>query len=455
MSILEHNPDLLDVVSGHCLEVIPGDDDADRPYGEPDPADLGDLDGNPISELEQSERSAARFVAAMVRIAHATWQGFPLPEFQPPTQPGAVLRQVPLDDVMNATPELVRFAITPWLPIRHTTLLGGHGGLGKTALALAMGAHVAAGRPFAGHEVERSVVLFVSLEDEPSIVMARLRWIIEAFGLDPAKVLPRMRLLDGTRGFSALITDGDGFNAPPEFTRAFRELAEHADGAGLVIVDNASDAFDANENSRRAVRAFVHGLAAIARKHDAAVVLLAHIDKAAARNGSQGNSYSGSTAWHNSARSRLALVERDGAIVLLHEKANLSALADPLRLAFVGGVLMPCASGGSDGIEQDDFDQAEILRAMQAAHGAGLIVPAAMSGPVTALHVLETLPEYGEEFRRGKPGRQRAKAAIVALIRAGRLRSASYKTAARNIREKLELTHLATSHHDSASVEGG
>lgn len=116
---------------------------------------------------------------------------------------------------------------------------------------------------------------------------------------------------------------------------------------------------------------------------------------------------------------------------------------------------MPSASGGSDGIAQLEFDQAEILRAMQAASDAGLIVPSAMSGPVTALHVLETLPEYGEEFRRGKPGRQRAKAAIVALIRAGRLRSASYKTASRNIREKLELTHLAALRPDSASVEGG
>ena len=37
----------------------------------------------------------------------------------------------------------------------------------------------------------------------------------------------------------------------------------------------------------------------------------------------QGNNYSGSTQWHNSVRSRLALVESDRAgIELLHEKAN-------------------------------------------------------------------------------------------------------------------------------------
>ena len=68
----------------------------------------------------------------------------------------------------------------------------------------------------------------------------------------------------------------------------------------------------------------------IAREHDAAVVLLAHIDKAAARNGGQGNSYSGSTAWHNSARSRLALVEDEATgLELLHEKANFGKKRDP------------------------------------------------------------------------------------------------------------------------------
>jgi len=112
-----------------------------------------------------------------------------------------------------------------------------------------MGAHVAAGLPFAGHEADRLPVLFVSLEDEPSIVRLRLRRIIESYRLDAGEVLPRMSLLDGTQAFSALMTEGDGFSAPPQFTQAFRELAEQAQGAGLIIIDNASDAFDANETA--------------------------------------------------------------------------------------------------------------------------------------------------------------------------------------------------------------
>lgn len=359
-----------------------------------------------------------------------------LAELQPPE---SALAEVPLGDVMSAELEPVRFAVKPWLPRRHVTLFGGHGGIGKSSLALAIGAHVAAGRPFAGHEVERVPVLFVSLEDEPSIVRLRLRRIIEAYGLGADAVLPSMRLLDGTRAFSALMTEGDGFNAQPLFTDAFRELALGATGAGLVIIDNASDAFDANENSRRAVRAFVRGLAGIARKHNAAVVLLAHIDKAAARNGGQGNSYSGSTAWHNSARSRLALTEQDGAIVLEHEKANLSSRADPLRLAFADGVLVPESGADGAALTSEHFDQTEIIRALRAAAEAGISVPASLTpGAHSAMKALEPLPEYGQAFK-GRAGNSRAARALAALRREGRIREDVYRTRQRKERTRLVI----------------
>lgn len=355
-----------------------------------------------------------------------------------PTQERA-LAEVPLGDVMSATLEPVRFAVKPWMPRRHVTLFGGHGGIGKSSLALAIGAHVAAGRLFAGQEVERLSVLFVSLEDEASIVRLRLRRIIEAYGLPAAGVLDGLRLLDGTRSFAALMTEGDGFNAAPQFTPAFSELAEQAQGAGLIVIDNASDAFDANENSRRAVRAFVRALAGIARTHDAAVVLLAHIDKAAAKEGARGNSYSGSTAWHNSARSRLALLEKDGRILLEQEKANLSIRAEPVPFTFVDGVPVPEAGAQAAGGNAEDFDRAEIIRALRAATEAGINVPANLSpGAHSAMKALEPLPEYSQTFR-GKTGGLRAACAVTALLRTGAIRKVEYRTPQRKTRERLEL----------------
>ncbi|MDU7556420.1 MAG: AAA family ATPase [Pseudomonas sp.] len=352
----------------------------------------------------------------------------------------ASLTPVDLSDVMSTQLDPVQYAVNPWMPRRHVTLFGGHGGIGKSSLALAISAHVACGLPFAGFEVQRCPVLFVSLEDEPTIVRYRLRKIIDAYSLPADSVLANMRLLDGTQGFAALMTEGAGFNTEPEFTKAFRELEDHATGAGLIIIDNASDAFDAYENSRRSVRAFIRSLAIMARTNDAAVVLLAHIDKASAKNGAQGNSYSGSTAWHNSARSRLSLLEADGRIQLAHEKANMSKKAEPLSITFRDSVPMPESTAWSDtGLTNEEYDQCEIMRALEAAAQAGINVPASVTpGAYSAMKALESLPEYMDTFR-GKAGSARAARAITALARSGRIERIEYRKPNRHPAERWEI----------------
>ena len=86
------------------------------------------------------------------------------------------------------------------MPKRHVTLLGGHGGIGKSSLALGIAAHVACGRDFAGLPVTQSPVVFVSLEDEAAIVRLRLRKVIEAYQLPPQAVLENMRTTGRHRG---------------------------------------------------------------------------------------------------------------------------------------------------------------------------------------------------------------------------------------------------------------
>lgn len=394
-----------------------------------------------------SEGHLAELALAQERVVQLDRQLEELGEAASP--PRLALLEVKLDDVMSACPDAVRYAVNPLMPRRHVTLLGGHGGIGKSSLALAISAHVACGLPFAGLAVEQSTVLFVSLEDEASIVRLRLRSIIEAYGLPAERVLASLRLLDGTQNIATLMTEGDGFSAQPVFTQAYRELVDAAHGAGLIVLDNASDAFDANENSRRMVRAFMRGLVDIARERNAAVVLLAHIDKSAARDGARGNNYSGSTAWHNSARSRLALMEQEGRILLVQEKANLSARAEPLAFMFVDGVPVPEAGIQIEGLTTESFDHAEILRAFTAANEAGINVPGSLTpGAYSAMKALESLPEYRHTFR-GKPGGQRAALAITALIRAGRIRRTEYKTPNRKNRERLVLVELPVKAADS------
>jgi hypothetical protein len=72
------------------------------------------------------------------------------------------------------------------------------------------------------------------------------------------------------------------------------------------------------------------------------VLLLAHVDKGTSRarkpEGSEG--YSGSTAWHNSVRSRLYMTRAEnGSISLEHQKSNFGKLRDPIALTWPDGGL--------------------------------------------------------------------------------------------------------------------
>jgi hypothetical protein len=115
---------------------------------------------------------------------------------------------------------------------------------------------------------------------------------------------------------------------------ALRQYIE-ANSIDLVILDNASDTFDGDEINRASVRQFIQALARLVRARSGAVLLLAHVDKQTSRAGKGANveSYSGSTAWHNSVRSRMFLVETGpGLFELQHQKSNLGPRHEPLTI---------------------------------------------------------------------------------------------------------------------------
>ena len=116
-------------------------------------------------------------------------------------------------------------------------------------------------------------------------------------------------------------------------------------------MDNASDAFGGDEINRRQVRAFMRSLAQVARSTGCAALLLAHVDKntSRARKAEGGEGYSGSTAWHNSARSRLFMSRaEDGLLTLEHQKSNLAKLQEPIALMWPDGALPVLATDSPD-----------------------------------------------------------------------------------------------------------
>jgi hypothetical protein len=81
-----------------------------------------------------SDESISRLALAHERIHHLHHQ---LTELGcAPAVERPALLEVALGDVMTASSELVRYAVNPWIPRRHVTLLGGHGGIGKSSLGV-------------------------------------------------------------------------------------------------------------------------------------------------------------------------------------------------------------------------------------------------------------------------------------------------------------------------------
>lgn len=203
--------------------------------------------------------------------------------------------------------------------------------------------------------------------------------------------------------------------------RALSSLVQERD-VGLVVIDNASDVFDGDEVNRRQVRAFIRALRQRLARPGRAVLLLSHVSKASVVNRRAGvetsEDYSGSTAWHNSARSRLSLTpQAGGRIRIEHLKANKGSRAEPLNLEWLDGVPLPQGEhpglGMADALqrglerEQDEKFKDVIVSIIQDFDRRGERVPCAMSGAHTAYKALESsvLPEFPKSLERDRCNR--------------------------------------------------
>jgi RecA-family ATPase len=183
-------------------------------------------------------------------------------------------------------------------------------------------------------------VLFFSGEDGAQVVLRRFHSLCKALSVAPADLEGKLLLLDASDIDPALHRDNRGVTET-KLLGALSELVAKRH-VGLVVVDNASDTFDDDEIKRARVRQFVRSLRSRIARPGRAVLLLAHVNKVSAIGGREAGreDYSGSTAWHNSVRSRLSLsVEKDeDCLTLEHQKANLGPRAKTIRLRWHDGV---------------------------------------------------------------------------------------------------------------------
>lgn len=362
-------------------------------------------------EIERAVRSAEKFapeerkppsITVNLNLANDVD-----PETGEITPPPAADGLAPMDwGTLAATiPEPTQWRLEGWLPEGTVTLLSANGGVGKSNLSLQLGVALATGAKFMDIDTKPSRVLVLSGEDEARTVHFRVANICRDMGVDMRELRDRLVIYDLTQADCVLWKDGHP-------TERMQWLADQAvrTRAEVIVIDNASDVFADNENDRTTVRGFMRALALIAHVTRAAVLLLAHVDKASVRMGAgsdTNSTFSGSTAWNNSARSRWAMV-RDGQVVSLrHEKCNLGPLQDELRLEFDQAAkvfkrfgTIPGAAAAAALVRNGQ--RAAILRMMVEAERAGQKLSLSAQSNNNAYTVLRRSAEFPAGFDRGE-----------------------------------------------------
>jgi len=251
------------------------------------------------------------------------------------------LKTVSISDVISHPSPAPAFVWDGYLPRGVVSMLAAHGGTGKSTIGLMLCVATALGRPLFGVDTVQCRALFVSLEDGGSLVRHRLANICHQWGVTPGSLEGKLTIVDGTDDPELFTADKRDAGVKTRTYFEMNELVQSGE-VGLVVVDNASDAYGGDEIQRRQVRAFIRSLMEVAKPVDCALLLLAHVDKNTSRTLKPENAegYSGSTAWHNSVRSRL-LMKRDesGKLTVEHQKSNLGRCRESLTLAWREGEL--------------------------------------------------------------------------------------------------------------------
>jgi RecA-family ATPase len=243
----------------------------------------------------------------------------------------------------KAVPER-QWLVPGLIPQRTVTLFSGDGGTGKSLLALQLSVAATAGTGWIGKSVKQGNALFLSAEDDDDELHRRLEDILSSEGRDYDDVAGlTLRSLAGEDALLAV----ESQLALME-TELFNALERRAanDMPGLIVIDTLADVYPANENDRAKVRQFIGILRGLALRQRCAVMLLGHPSLTGLNSGS---GTSGSTAWHNSVRSRLYMsrIVQDGyepdtrKRVLSVKKQNYGETGAEFSMTWQSGVFIP------------------------------------------------------------------------------------------------------------------
>lgn len=257
---------------------------------------------------------------------------------EPPAPPRELLPAISMGDVSSNPSPSHTFVWGNYIPDQCVTLFSAHGGAGKSTIGIMLAAAMATGIPLFGIATTRRKVLYVSLEDVASTVRQRARMAIKQMGISESELSGQFYAVEGCDDPVLFAAEAKGPGGQtPTFDRLAALVKEW--NIGMVIVDNASQAYAGSEIDNGQVTAFLTTLAKLAKATGSACLLFAHVAKTKAKGlDAKGDTeaYRGGSNWHNSVRSRIFMSrEAEGNLIIEHHKNNYGMTCQPLELQWL------------------------------------------------------------------------------------------------------------------------
>jgi RecA-family ATPase len=248
-------------------------------------------------------------------------------------------------DCIPAPPR--QWAVRDRVPIHQVTLFSGEGGSGKSIIELQLCCAHALERDWFGSLPEPGPVIYQGCEDTRDELHRRLESICTRYDAKFSELTK-----GGLHMFSCV--EGDGLLGVPnrsgqiEPTKLYKQLLEAAKDIKPkhIGIDTSADVFGGNEIDRGQVRQFISLLRKLAIAANGAVVLLSHPSLSGINSGS---GISGSTAWHNSVRSRIYLTSDGDMRTIEFKKNQYGPLGERVIVRYENGVFIP--DGGVGDVE--------------------------------------------------------------------------------------------------------
>ena len=229
------------------------------------------------------------------------------------------------------------------LLVGKISILAGHGGRGKSLLALHRMVAIASGIPITGMPVHKCKVWLISLEDDTNDLRERLTGISIGHNLEQSDYAANLMVTDFEQWFTSI--DGKTFGEIIEMVVA----TIRAHKIGMLAIDPLAHFLTIDENDNREMSEFMKRIQSLARETECAVLLIHHSRKTLPGIKTDGLDLRGASAIHAHARiieivNRLPEAEAEAlgldgvdaknVIRLENDKGNFSELADAVCYRF-------------------------------------------------------------------------------------------------------------------------